>query len=231
MSISAPARCWWPAHRVSVSNLNVNGRLTNFAPRVGIAYQLTPKTVIRAGYGRGYDLGIFGSIFGQTSRRICRCWAFRSVAAGQQFRHCVHAGAGPDAARPARRSGVAAQRSERLPPAAQRRDSVRDHQPRAASRPWTPGTSPCSGNSAARLRWRRPMSATKARTYSRAPAAITIPIRPTSSVSAHHHESAQAVLSEVRLEPEPALLRLGRKQQLPLAAGEGRQAILKRIAA
>jgi outer membrane receptor protein involved in Fe transport len=33
-------------------------------PRVGIAYQATDKTVIRAGYGRSFDLGVFGSIFG-----------------------------------------------------------------------------------------------------------------------------------------------------------------------
>ncbi len=36
----------------------------DFAPRIGIAYQLTPKTVIRAGYGWSYDLGVFGSNFG-----------------------------------------------------------------------------------------------------------------------------------------------------------------------
>jgi hypothetical protein len=37
-----------------------------FAPRVGIAYQLTPKTVVRMGYGRSYDIGVFGSNFGHT---------------------------------------------------------------------------------------------------------------------------------------------------------------------
>ncbi len=36
----------------------------NFAPRVGVAYQLDSKTVIRAGYGWSYDLGTFGSTFG-----------------------------------------------------------------------------------------------------------------------------------------------------------------------
>src|SRR6185437_10167639 len=36
----------------------------NFAPRFGIAYQLTPKTVIRTGYGWSYSLGTFGSTFG-----------------------------------------------------------------------------------------------------------------------------------------------------------------------
>ncbi len=33
-------------------------------PRVGIAYQANEKTVIRGGYGRSFDLGVFGSTFG-----------------------------------------------------------------------------------------------------------------------------------------------------------------------
>ena len=36
----------------------------DFAPRIGIAYQINEKTVIRAGYGWSYDLGVFGSNFG-----------------------------------------------------------------------------------------------------------------------------------------------------------------------
>ena len=36
----------------------------HFSPRLGIAYQATPKTVVRLGYGRSYDIGVFGSIFG-----------------------------------------------------------------------------------------------------------------------------------------------------------------------
>ena len=36
------------------------------APRAGVAYQLNDKTVIRAGYGRSFDTGVFGSIFGHT---------------------------------------------------------------------------------------------------------------------------------------------------------------------
>jgi hypothetical protein len=35
-----------------------------FAPRIGATYQLDPKTVLRAGYGRSFDTGVFGSIFG-----------------------------------------------------------------------------------------------------------------------------------------------------------------------
>lgn len=47
-------------------NGNVDNKWTAFAPRLGVAYQLTPKTVIRAGYGRSYDIGVFGSNFGHT---------------------------------------------------------------------------------------------------------------------------------------------------------------------
>jgi Carboxypeptidase regulatory-like domain/TonB dependent receptor len=35
-----------------------------FDPRIGLAYQLNDKTVIRGGYGRSFDTGVFGSIFG-----------------------------------------------------------------------------------------------------------------------------------------------------------------------
>jgi hypothetical protein len=49
----------------------LNGNIANdwhyFAPRVGIAYQLQPKTVLRMGYGRSYDMGVFGSNFGHTA--------------------------------------------------------------------------------------------------------------------------------------------------------------------
>ena len=37
-----------------------------FAPRIGIAYEVTPKTVVRMGYGRSFDIGVFGSLFGHT---------------------------------------------------------------------------------------------------------------------------------------------------------------------
>jgi outer membrane receptor protein involved in Fe transport len=42
----------------------VNMNWKNFAPRLGVAYQVTPKTVVRAGYGWSYSIGTFGSIFG-----------------------------------------------------------------------------------------------------------------------------------------------------------------------
>lgn len=46
------------------SNMNW-GKATNaWNPRIGLAYQVNPKMVIRAGYGRSFDLGVFGSVFG-----------------------------------------------------------------------------------------------------------------------------------------------------------------------
>jgi outer membrane receptor protein involved in Fe transport len=52
-----------------VGDNNLKGNVENslnWAPRFGIAYQLTEKTVIRAGYGRSYDIGVFGSVFGHS---------------------------------------------------------------------------------------------------------------------------------------------------------------------
>jgi len=46
---------------------NVKNNFTNFAPRIGIAYPSNPKTVIRLGYGRSLDIGVFGSVFGHTA--------------------------------------------------------------------------------------------------------------------------------------------------------------------
>jgi hypothetical protein len=45
-------------------NGNIATALTHFAPRLGLAYQLDRKTVIRTGYGRSYDVGVFGVSFG-----------------------------------------------------------------------------------------------------------------------------------------------------------------------
>ncbi|HEV8483858.1 MAG TPA: TonB-dependent receptor [Blastocatellia bacterium] len=47
-------------------NFNVDPTYKAFAPRLGIAYQLKEKTVVRAGYGRSFDIGVFGSLFGHT---------------------------------------------------------------------------------------------------------------------------------------------------------------------
>ena len=44
--------------------INVKNNFANIAPRLGIAYQATPKTVFRAGYGIVYGQGWAGNTFG-----------------------------------------------------------------------------------------------------------------------------------------------------------------------
>ena len=45
-------------------NMGVAAPKFPFNPRLGIAYSFSDKTVLRAGYGRSFDLGVFGSTFG-----------------------------------------------------------------------------------------------------------------------------------------------------------------------
>jgi hypothetical protein len=45
-------------------NGNINNTWKAFAPRLSFAYQFDSKTVLRVGYGRGFDIGVFGSNFG-----------------------------------------------------------------------------------------------------------------------------------------------------------------------
>ena len=49
------------------SNMNYHTAANTYNPRIGIAYQANPGTVIRAGYGRSFDIGVFGSIFGHAA--------------------------------------------------------------------------------------------------------------------------------------------------------------------
>ncbi len=47
------------------TNLNVQKSFTTLAPRIGFAYQFTPKTVVRAGYGRVFGQGWSGNTYGE----------------------------------------------------------------------------------------------------------------------------------------------------------------------
>ena len=52
-----------------VGDVNLAGNVKNkinWAPRIGIAYQIDDKTVVRLGFGRSYDIGVFGSTFGHS---------------------------------------------------------------------------------------------------------------------------------------------------------------------
>lgn len=49
------------------SNMNWGQPRNTYNPRIGLAYQATQNTVIRGGYGRSFDIGVFGSIFGHAA--------------------------------------------------------------------------------------------------------------------------------------------------------------------
>jgi outer membrane receptor protein involved in Fe transport len=58
---------------------NIRNSLTNFGPRLGIAYLMSPSTAIRAGYGRSFDVGFGGSIFGISATQNPPVMIFQSV--------------------------------------------------------------------------------------------------------------------------------------------------------
>jgi len=55
--------------------------MKQFAPRLGVEYALGNKTVIRAGYGRSFDMGVFGSIFGHTVTQNIPVLAAQTIVA------------------------------------------------------------------------------------------------------------------------------------------------------
>ncbi|HEX6624878.1 MAG TPA: TonB-dependent receptor [Pyrinomonadaceae bacterium] len=69
----------------------------NWAPRLGITYQLTPRTVVRMGYGRSYDIGVFGSVFGHTVTQNLPVLATQQVNAPSQFARVFPLAQGPPA--------------------------------------------------------------------------------------------------------------------------------------
>lgn len=87
-------------------NVKTNNKL--FAPRLGIAYQLNSKTVIRAGYGRGFNLGVFGSIFGHNVTQNLPILGIQSLQPANAFDSVFNLTAGPQPLDPA--SILAAQR-------------------------------------------------------------------------------------------------------------------------
>jgi hypothetical protein len=82
-------------------DLNVSSPYRNFAPRLGVAYQLTPKTVVRMGAGRGYNLGIFGSIFGHNVTQNLPVLGIQSVQPANAFDAVFTLQQGPTALDPA----------------------------------------------------------------------------------------------------------------------------------
>ncbi len=80
--------------------LNMGWKAAKFPlnPRLGVAYQLDPKTVIRMGYGRSFDIGVFGSIFGHVVTQNLPILATQSLNTGSPTGSVFNLATGPAAA-------------------------------------------------------------------------------------------------------------------------------------
>jgi len=81
------------------AGIGLNGNEQNdwhyFAPRFGVAYRVTPKDVVRLGYGRSYDMGVFGSNFGHTVTQTLPVLAAQLAVAANQYTPAFTLSAGP----------------------------------------------------------------------------------------------------------------------------------------
>jgi hypothetical protein len=67
----------------------------NWAPRLGVTYEITPKMVVRAGYGWSYSIGTFGSIFGHNVTQNPPVLANQSINAPNGFTDVFTLAQGP----------------------------------------------------------------------------------------------------------------------------------------
>ena len=84
-----------------VGDVPLNGGIENafnWAPRVGATYQLNERTVIRGGYGRSYDIGVFGSLFGHTVTQNLPVLSAQDLSGPNSFDAVFNLAQGPPAA-------------------------------------------------------------------------------------------------------------------------------------
>jgi hypothetical protein len=79
------------------TNMGWNPAPNAWNPRLGVAWSLDSKTVVRAGYGRSFDLGVFGSIFGHTVTQNLPVLASQSVSSASTTSAAFTLAQGPPA--------------------------------------------------------------------------------------------------------------------------------------
>lgn len=82
-------------------DLNQEGTFTTVSPRIGIAYRVTEKTVVRMGFGRGFDIGVFGSVFGHNVTQNLPVLGIQSVQPAQNYLSVFTLAQGPQPLDPA----------------------------------------------------------------------------------------------------------------------------------
>ncbi len=75
---------------------NTENRL-NWAPRLGATFQIDEKTVLRGGFGRTYDIGVFGSLFGHSVTQNLPVLAFQELRGPESFDAAFTLAEGPAA--------------------------------------------------------------------------------------------------------------------------------------
>jgi Carboxypeptidase regulatory-like domain/TonB dependent receptor-like, beta-barrel len=83
---------------VGIGGIGMNGDVENrlnWAPRVGATYQIDEKTVLRAGYGRSYDIGVFGSLFGHSVTQNLPVLSVQELRAPSNFDRVFTLASGP----------------------------------------------------------------------------------------------------------------------------------------
>ena len=83
-----------------VGDINLAGNVKNkinWAPRLGVSYQINEKMVVRAGYGRSYDTGVFGSIFGHAVTQNLPVLSIQNLNAPNNFDSVFNLAQGPSA--------------------------------------------------------------------------------------------------------------------------------------
>jgi outer membrane receptor protein involved in Fe transport len=83
---------------MGIGDVPLNGGVENalhWEPRLGLTYQLDEKTVIRAGYGRSHDVGVFGTTFGHAVTQNLPVLAQQNVQAPSDFDRVFNLSEGP----------------------------------------------------------------------------------------------------------------------------------------
>jgi hypothetical protein len=83
-----------------VGSNNLAGNIknkVNFAPRIGVAYQINDKMVIRGGFGRSFDTGVFGTVFGHTVTQNLPVLAVQNLNGANSLSRVFNLTSGPAA--------------------------------------------------------------------------------------------------------------------------------------
>jgi outer membrane receptor protein involved in Fe transport len=81
-----------------IGDVNMSGNIqnsVNFAPRLALAYRATDRLVVRVGYGRSYDIGVFGSLFGHSVTQNLPVLARQNLNAPANFERVFTLDQGP----------------------------------------------------------------------------------------------------------------------------------------